>query len=166
MPAINDKHTDVVWSRVDAVVALILENARYMESKRNKELTKMVVKQFNVSERTAQRYITLAKKEVRKIGKEKRERAFEKAIKDREYLIAKIRQSSMRDYRLELEIMRDRDKLYGLYAENVNHSGTLMVKNIDMSQFTDYGLELLANGEPVEKVLLDPKALKQSKEDV
>jgi hypothetical protein len=161
MPKIKEGHTDIVWSRVDAVVLLILGNPRYMETKRNIELTNLVVEQFNVSKRTAERYISLAKREVRKIGKEKKEKAFLKAIRDREYLITQIRKSSIRDFRIELEVMKDRDKLYGLYSDNINHSGIVTVKNIDMSQFTDYGLEMLANGIPIEKVMLEPKALRR-----
>jgi len=160
MPVIrDDEHTDIVWSRVDAVVSLILENSRYLESKRNGELNEKVMEKFDVSERTAQRYVAMAKREVRRIGKENKEKAFLRAIRDREYLLGKTKKH---DAKLALEIMKDRDKLFGLYSENVNHSGALTVKNVDMSRFTDLGLQRIAAGEPVEKVMLDPACILQN----
>jgi len=122
MPRIEEAYTDIVWSRVDSIIVLILDNERYMQSKRTKELVQIVMEKFAVKERTAYRYLSIAKREIRKIGKEKREKAFLKAIRDREYLLAKTKNT---DYKLALEIMKDRDKLYGLYVDEIHHSGAI-----------------------------------------
>ena len=139
----NDaEHTEMVWSRVDSVVNLILENDRYLQSKRNGELTQLVVKQFNVSERNAQRYIGEAKKEIRRVGIKEKEKAFVRAIRDREFLYSKAKSGS--DFKLALEIVKDRDKLCGLYVDEVSVKGE--IKTIpDLSGLTIEELKALAS---------------------
>lgn len=167
MPATKGKHTDQLWQRIDAVVNLILENDRYLQSKRSKELTAIIAKKFDVSKRTAQRYIDEARKEIRKIGKAEKKKAFEKAIRDRELLFAKAKGVKddkgnylvQPDFKLALEIVKDRDKIFGLYTEEVKSEVT--VKNVDLSKFTEHGLERLKRGDKIEDVLMDPKAVKQ-----
>lgn len=164
----QDEHTQFFWTRVDSVVVLILENDKYLQSKRNVELTKTIIEQFSVSDRTAQRYIAEAKKAVRRLGLEKRDKAFDKAIRDREFLFQKAKGTKGKDgkyidepdYKLALEVVKDRDKIKGLYIEEIKHSGEITVKNIDYSKFTDYGLERLKKGDPVEQVMIDPKSVK------
>lgn len=141
MPALKDKHIEQVWQRIDAVVNLILENDRYLQSRRTKELTLIIAKKFNTSKRTAQRYIEEAREEIRKIGKSKKEEAFEKAIRDRELLFLKCKGVKddkgeyiiLPDIRLALEVIKDRDKIFGLYVENINYSGGVKIikDNID-----------------------------------
>lgn len=46
------------------------------------------------------------------------------------------------------------------WHEKTESNDVVTVKNIDMSQFTEYGLEKLKRGEKIEDVLLDPKSLK------
>ncbi len=157
MPRIDDEHTDIVWSRIDGIITLILENDRYLQSKRNKELVTIICDKYGVAERTAHRYLSIAKREIRKIGKEQKEKAFVKAIRDREYLLAKTKKE---DPKLALEIMKDRDKLQGLYVEKVEHSGEITQRNVDLSRFTEHGLERIKRGDPVEEVLMDPEAVK------
>ena len=139
----NDaEHTEMVWSRVDSVVNLILENDRYLQSKRNGELTQLVVKQFNVSERNAQRYIGEAKKEIRRVGIKEKEKAFVRAIRDREFLYSKAKTGL--DFKLALEIVKDRDKLCGLYVDEVTVKGE--IKTIpDLSGLTIEELKALAS---------------------
>ena len=139
----NDaEHTEMVWSRVDSVVNLILENDRYLQSKRNGELTQLVVKQFNVSERNAQRYIGEAKKEIRRVGIKEKEKAFVRAIRDREFLYSKAKTGL--DFKLALEIVKDRDKLCGLYVDEVSVKGE--IKTIpDLSGLTIEELKALAS---------------------
>ncbi len=154
----SGQHSQHFWARVDAVCLVILDNDRYLQSKRSAELTAKIVKKFGVSERQAQRYISAAKREVRRIGKAKRDKAFLKAIRDREYLLQKAK--STEDYKLALEILKDRDKLQGLYVDKVEHSGEVTHKNIDLSRFTEHGLERIKRGDPIEDVLMDPEAVK------
>lgn len=165
---IENGHTDIVWSRIDSVVSLILENDKYLQSKRNKELVETVMKKFDASERTASRYVAEAKLEIRKIGKANKHKAFVKAIRDREFLLQKAKGIKNKagnfaekpDYKLALEILKDRDKLNGLYVDEVKQSGELTMKNVDMSKFTEYGLERLKRGDMIEEVLMDPKSVK------
>lgn len=163
----DDKHTEIVWSRIDSVVALILENERYYQSKRNKELCEIVMKTFKIAERQAYKYIGEAKKEIRRIGQADKKKAFVRAIRDREFLLQKAKGTKKGesfvekpDYKLALEIVKDRDKLFGLYVEETKTTGEVTIKNIDLSKFTEHGLERLKRGDKIEEVLMDPKAVK------
>lgn len=161
MPKIDDEHTNIVWARVDAVAILILENERYLQSKRNKELTEMVSKKFGCDERTSQRYIAEAKREIRKVGTVNRSKAFVKAIRDREYLITKAKGVKDEkgnyvvnpDYKLLLEILKDIAKLNGLYIDEVKHSGEILIKGIDFTKLPEHILQRIASGEDINKVL-------------
>lgn len=133
MPTTRDGHTDLVWSRVDAIVMLILDNGKYMGSKRGAELTKLVIEKFSVSERTAQRSIAEAKKAVRELGRKNLKNAFSRAMIDREFLWQKTKS---KDYKTALEVVKDRDKLVGLYEERILVSGEInnkitFVENLD-----------------------------------
>ena len=86
MPTTEDGHTKYYYTCVDAVVNIMLENDRYLHSKRNKELSKIVAEQIQCSVRTAQRYIADAKKEIRRIGNQKKDQAFIKSMRDLEFL--------------------------------------------------------------------------------
>jgi len=134
MAWVKDKHTDQLWQRIDAVVNLILENDRYMQPKRSKELSTLVKNKFKVSTRMAERYIKEARAEIKQIGKSKSVKAFDKAIRDRELLFAKAKIAN--NIKLALDIVIDRDKIYGLYVEKVKHSGEVkqkitFVENLD-----------------------------------
>lgn len=138
MPKTIDGTTEIVWARVDAVVNLILENDRYFQSKRGKELTDIVMQRFGVSDRTAQRYVVEAKKEIRRIGGKDARAAFIKAIQDREFLFqaAKGRKDEKGkwiespDFRLALEVVKDRDKLFGLYVDKVDFTGEVKMPDL------------------------------------
>jgi hypothetical protein len=143
MPKTETGHTARFFTAVDAVIVTLLENGNYLKKVRSKELTQIISEQLECSKRTAQRYIKEARKEVNKVGKSKKEEAFIKAVRDREYLIAKTKSGNKADYKLALEIMKDRDKLYGLYVEKVEHSGTINLKNIDTGKLTDEQLAVL-----------------------
>jgi hypothetical protein len=158
-------HEKTVWSRVDAVINLILENTRYLDGKRQKELSERVAATFNVSIRTAQRYISAAKLDIRKMVSNKTEVALERALMDRELLLVKAKgiynekkksYDVAPDYWLFLEAAKDRDKLLGLYIDK--QKSEMITKNIDMSRFTEYGLEQLAKGVDIQVVMLDPLA--------
>ena len=133
MPATKDGHIDIVWSRVDAIVMLILDNNKYMGSKRAGELTKLVMKKFSLTERTSQRSIAEAKKSIRELGRKNVKSSFTRAMIDREYLWQKTKG---RDYKTALEVAKDRDKLVGLYEERILVSGEInnkitFVENLD-----------------------------------
>lgn len=152
MPTTNDQHTEIVWVRVDAIVNLILENDKYLHSKRNAELTQKVMGYFGISERTAQRYVSEAKKEIRKIGQSGKKEAFIRAIRDREFLFSKAKGLKNDvgeyiinpDFRLALEIIKDRDKIYGLYVDEVNVNGEIRTKP-DLSGLSIEELKAIAN---------------------
>lgn len=155
----------LIWSRVDAVVNLILENTRYLDSKRQKELSQLVSQKFEVSIRTAQRYIAAAKDDIKCMTSSKTEVALERAIMDRELLLVKAKgiwnenkkqYDIPPDYWLFLEAAKDRDKLLGLYVDK--QKSEMISKNVDMSRFTEFGLEQLAKGVDIQIVMLDPRA--------
>lgn len=160
MPRTKDEHTPILWTRVDAVVNLILENDRYYQSKRNSELTKMVIEKFGISERTAHRYIAEAKSEIRKLSKKNVDQAYIRAIRDREFLYRKAISPTfifnkdlkdeegnlilVADLKLALEVAKDRDHLQGLYVDEVNINGEVKNK-IDLTGLTVEELRALAN---------------------
>jgi len=174
MPVVKDKngikieggHTATFYSRIDSVIKLILENDKYLEKKRNKALTELVIKTFKVSDRMARTYITEAKKEVNRMSKKEREKSFIKALRNREYLLTEAKQSG--NLRFALAVMQDRDRLLGLYPPNeLKHSGELISKNtnIDVEKLTDRGLrklkEMIARGENLEFILTNLEYHKQ-----
>ncbi len=133
MPTTKDGHTDLVWSRIDAIAILILDNSKYMGSNRSSELTEIVMKQFSVEERTAQRSIAEAKKTIRTLGKKDIKKAYTRAMIDREYLWQKTKGV---DYKTALEVVKDREKLVGLYEDKIVLSGEInnkitFVENLD-----------------------------------
>lgn len=162
MPKINSPHTDQYWVRVDSVINLILSNDRFLQSRRNKELTNTVKEKFNISTRMAQQLISDARKEVKTLGRKNSKKALEKAIRDRELLFSKVKGNLNDNFKavsIALEVLQDRDKLLGLYSEVIKSEST--VKNIDLSNLTEYGLERLKNGDKIEEVLMDEKSVKQ-----
>lgn len=168
MPVIKDNegnktpggHTNTFWNRVDIVVMLILDNVSYLEAKRNKQLVSKVASTFKISIRMSQMYIDEAKKEIRRMGKLKKEKSFLKVLWDLEFLFAKAKKEP--DYKLALQVLQERAKILGLYpAKEIKQSGELTIKNIDMNKFTEHGLERLKRGDTVDEVLIDPRAIKQ-----
>jgi hypothetical protein len=134
----EEKRSDIVWARIDSVVTLILENTRYLHSKRSAELVKVVMKKFDLSERQSQRYVAEAKKEIRRLGAPGKRKAFLRAIQDREFLLQKAKGTKNEnkvvespDYKLALEVVKDRDKLWGLYEDKVVHSGDVAITFIE-----------------------------------
>lgn len=150
----QQNHTDAYWVKVDAVVNLILENDRYLNVKRAPELTEMVMKRWGIDTRMAQKYIKEAKKEIKKLGQRDKEKAFIKAMRDREFLYRKAISPSfifskdlrdengklilVADLKLALEVVKDRDEIHGLYEKTVNVKGELKnTVNLDGISTTD-----------------------------
>lgn len=151
----GEEHTDIIYTRIDAVVQLMLKNDRYMQSKRNGELVKQVMAQFKIEQRQAEYYVSEAKSEIKKLGKEKKEEAFKRAVRDREFIVSAAKSGD--DLKLALDAMKDRDKLHGLYVEEIKHTGSISLKNIDVSKLTDDQLrtikQKIKNNEPIEEYL-------------
>lgn len=154
---------DSSYQKIDAIVSFILENDRYLQPKRSAELSEVIQEKFSLgSIRTAQRYIAEARKEIRKLGKQQKEKAFDKAIRDREFLFSKAKGVKddkghyvvKPDYKLALEIIKDRDKLCGLYTDVIEHKGAIELKNINLQKLTDEQLTIL---ESIIKKDEDPK---------
>ena len=140
MPRIDGEYTEAFYIRVDAVVTLILKNDRFLESKRTHDLAMAVCDQFKIEERWAMEYIKEARKEVRRLTRLKKEKAFVHAIRDREFI---IRNYKMNDPKLALDAMKDRDKLQGLYVEEIKFKGSMSISNINYSQLSDDQLKTL-----------------------
>lgn len=127
MPRTDDKkHTNHFYQRVDEIALHILKNPHYLNLKRASELTTWVMEQFGIEKRTAHRYIEEARRQVRAIGKEKTQKAFKRAMQDREYLVREAVRTG--DLKVALWTMQDRDKLQGLYVEKVHHTGEINEK--------------------------------------
>lgn len=146
------KKKQLTWQRVDAVINLILENDRYLQKGRYKELAETVAAKFEVQSRQAKRYIAEARKEINRIGKQHAEKALTKAIRDREYLL-NIAKNGIKDkdgkylvkpnHKLALEILKDREQINGLYVQKYEHSGSLSLRGVDLSRLTDEDLSAL-----------------------
>lgn len=152
----------VKWSRVDEVVKLLLRNKKYLQANRGDELRKKVAKMFNLSERSAHDYINLAKEDLKKMVEVEKEYALQRALIDREYLIDRAKGIKGKDGKykvrpndkLFLEVLKDREKLLGLYIDSVKNETT--VKNINLACFTEEGLTALANGRDIYEVMSNP----------
>lgn len=150
--------------RVNEVVRLILDDPR-AKTASGRELIEMISEMFGVSSRQAERYLNKARDEITKIMKDRNESALEKALEDRAFLLDKAlgvvddegRQVTPPNYYLYLEIVKDRDRLLGLYP--VKQAKEIVNKNVDMKMFTLHGLDRLANGDPLEEVLADKNAI-------
>lgn len=149
----QEKHTEIVWSRVDAVVNLILENDRYLQAKRNGELCREVMEKFQIKERTAFRYIAEAKKEIRKLSDTDKKVAFARAMRDRDYLLQTAKRGIkdeqkkfivFPDHKLALDIIKDRERLRGLYVEEINVNGVIRTKP-DLSGLSTEEIKTIAN---------------------
>ncbi len=160
MPASNDNiegHTQTFWLRVETVVEIIIRNRECLKSKRAESLVEMVKEKLSVEDRMAKEYIKYAKPLVRKKFSDDSKEALKDAILDREGLLLDAETVNEK-----LAIMKDRDDLKNLYTTKIKETGEVTVKNVEMSQFTEYGLEKLKRGEKLEDVLLDPKSLKRN----
>lgn len=160
------KHTDYYYSRLDQIVLLILENDHYMKTKANRELTDKVCELLNCGDRQAQHYIADARREIKRLGKEKKEAAFRKVVKHLELVMIRARGESNAklenpDNKLYLETIKYYAKINGLEVEETKTTGEITLKNVDMSQLTEYGLERVKRGDRIEEVLMDPKSRKQ-----
>lgn len=157
MPKIDEEHTDIVYARIDEVVTMILCSDRFMQTKRNTELAKAVMGKFAVSERVAYRYIAEAKREVRKLGRDRAEKVKEKMIRRLEYQYQKTKDD---DRKLAVEII----KYVGEITPGVIPDKKIKNENLnidfDPNKFTKKGLERLSRGDDIREVMMDPECVK------
>jgi len=152
--------------RVNEVVQMIL-NEPAIRGMGFREMAEAVAERYGVSRRQAERYVTRAKEEIARMTKEDAKNALDTALKDRDFLLQKAKGEYDEDgrvvtppnYYLYLEVAKDRDRLLGLYP--VKQQKEIFAKNVDMEMFTIYGLERLANGDALEDVMRDKKAVKK-----
>ena len=111
------EHSQQYCNKVDEVVLLLLESKNVSAEKKTRDFLRVIMERFSVSKRMAEYYLESAFAEVSQLGKEKTSEAFCKAMRDREYLyrIAK----GKKDWRLALEVVKDRDKIAGLYVDSI-----------------------------------------------
>lgn len=119
------EYTDRIYQRIDSIILLMLENDRYLQAKRSKELTEIVAEQFKISEDTARENIAAARKEIKKMSQLKKQDAFDKAVRDREFIILKMIKKDM--LKEAAAVMKDREELKDLYPDKrIDHGGTIM----------------------------------------
>lgn len=129
MPRTKGSYTNAVRARINEVVTTILEDPRFFQSKSNSELYHLVKEKYNVKERQAKAYIQGAKEMIADMLEKKKEKSLERALLDREDLYRKSKETF--DYKLSLEVAKDRDKLLGLYEDKIIHSGEVAVTFIE-----------------------------------
>lgn len=151
-------HRPAFYINIDKVVKILLEKEHLTKSKATSELIEHVKSELNVEERMAKTYISEARKEIRKLLRLKSDKAFAKVITGLELL--RLRTLSSGDNKLFLETIKYYAKMYGLEIDEVKQTGEMTMKNIDMSQLTEHGLERIKRGDRIEEVLIDPKSRK------
>ncbi len=147
---------DPNWLRIATIVEMILENPDYLEGKNLKELIVEIKNKYSVGQRQAYRYLKSANQKVLDIKLRDTEKNLDRALIDREYLLRKAKTAN--DNKLLLEVMKDRDRLLGLYIERSKTD--ISFRQVEMGNFTDHGLERLARGEDIADVMQDPLSYK------
>lgn len=150
----TEKHKKTLQLKANEVMAMMLENPKYLDEKSRKYLIEDIKEKFGYRSRQAYRLYSLAAEMMLQVKAREVEKNLDRALLDREFLISQAKKE--KDYKLLLEILRDRDKLLGLYVDKTKTD--LMVRSIDMSNFTDYGLERIAKGEEITEVMQDPNS--------
>lgn len=142
------------YTRVNEIIEEALERPELLDRRQAPILRDWIVARYNCSERQAARYIRGVREKISEVRARDVEAAMDRALTDREYLLRKAKLE--KDGRLALEVMRDRDKLLGLYVERSKTE--IQMRSIDMNHFTDLGLERLARGEDITEVMRDPQS--------
>ena len=79
--------------------------------------------------RQARAYILGAKEMIADMLEKKKEDSLERALLDREHLY--VTAKNLLDFKLALEVVKDRDKILGLYEDKVIHSGEVAVTFVE-----------------------------------
>lgn len=128
--------------RVEYVRRMILAGDSYTVICQN------VSAKYGISEKTVAYYITKAKKIIEEDLKQAREDTLAEHVSHRRYLRSLAH--GKKDYKLELEIVRDEAKLLGLYTDQIQSV------NIDVDSLTDEQVDRILKGEPIADVLNKP----------
>lgn len=151
------KQRDQFFINVNNIVRELLKNdILFTNGSATKEAIRLIMNSLGRSQRQATRYLKAAREEILKVSKADTKEALQQELRDRHFLILQSKKDG--DYKLALESMKDRAKLRGLYIDTTK--GEMTIKNVDMSKFTEFGLERLKRGDTIEDVLMDPKAVK------
>lgn len=129
MPRIKGSYSGAVRARINEVVNIILSEPRFFQSKSNAELSELIQKKFNLKTRQSKQYINAAKEMIADMLEKKKEQFLERALLDREHLYRSAKE--LPDYKLALEVAKDRDKILGLYEDKIIHSGEVAVTFIE-----------------------------------
>lgn len=129
MPRIKGQYSGAVRARINEVVSIILSEPRFFQSKSNTELSQLIQKTYNVKLRQSKQYIAGAREMIADMLEKRKEKSLERALLDREHLYRTAKDSL--DYKLALEVAKDRDKILGLYEDKVIHSGEVAVTFIE-----------------------------------
>lgn len=157
MPKTKDKNTTQFYINVNGIVRELLKNdILFTTESASKESLRLIRDSLGVSQRQANRYLKAAREEILKVSRTEVKEALDQALRDRHFIVLQAKKEN--DLKMALEAMKDRDKLKGLYVENIKSEMT--IKNIDLSKFTEHGLERLKRGDKIEEVLIDPRAVK------
>ena len=146
------KHTLQLQLKAREVMGRILERPSLLEKTQRRELIEEIRDRYNYKSRQAYRLYNLAVDMLIDVMSREADKNLNRALIDREYLLQKAKEEG--DMRLLLEVMKDRDKLLGLYVDRSRTD--VSIRAIDMANFTDYGLERIAKGEEVTVVMQDP----------
>ena len=166
MPKTDESgHTENYWLQVETVFSFLLKNQDYLHINRSKDLIRMVMEELKCEERTAQRYISEAKKKDRRLLQKDPVKAFKKALRDRAELISALDLQiaecpspsvKARFLALKQQAMKDRDELCGLYEKKEKTPrDEILNLNIDYSKLNQRQLQRLAAGEDIRAVLAD-----------
>lgn len=146
MPEEKKGHKDSYWIRIKDVSTYILNNPEFLESKRTKDLLKEVKELWNLEDRQAWQLISDAKKDIKQLYSKNVDKKIKKALREREEDIRRIKfelddakkpAEKARFIQLLQAARKDRDELSGLYEQTVKHTGTVSLKNINLSSLTD-----------------------------
>ena len=148
------------FQMVDAVVLLMLQNDKFVTSvnkKRDKELRELVEANLGISARQAQRYIKEAREHILSMNDREKPEWLGKAVRRRELMI--IETMKAKDYRTAHTIEKDLSELLGLYPDKKVQQETTNY-DVDLSKFTEKGLERIKHGDNPKEVMLDPESIR------
>jgi hypothetical protein len=147
-----ERRSTLFWVKVNEIIEMMLDEPEYMERRRLMEFVERIKAKYEIGQRQAYRMLKEAREELLQIKKRDVEKNLDRALTDREYLLRKAKKDL--DNKFALEVMKDRDRLLGLYVER--SKADISLRSVDMGNFTDHGLERLARGEDIAEVMQDP----------
>lgn len=96
---------NINWKKVDSIVSFLLENDKYLNSDRNETIITLIADNFDLTKNEAEKYLEKAINEIEING----ENSLSKALREREFLLQKAKNN--KDYKLALEILKEKEKL-------------------------------------------------------